>query len=264
LDQASRSLVGRPVRAPKTAEIIAAQIRSQIVRKELTPGTMLPTEPELVAQFGVSRPTLREAYRILETESLIHVRRGVGGGAVVLAPDIRVGARYVGVLLQFADATIADVYEARTILEPICAAMMAGRKDPDSIRELGARIDRVGALIAEADNGVPEPREWSTTTYLVHDQLLRGCGNTTLAIQGGLLAEIVAKHYATTVTERFTENDYPERFRRTLLSFRKLARLVAAGDSEGAHKHWLKHMQTAATTLLGDDVKNKRIVDLFA
>ena len=258
-----QSRMGRPVRAPKTAELIAAQIRGEILRKRLAPGTSLPTEPALMAEFGVSRPTLRQAYRILEAESLIHVRRGIRGGAVVLAPDIRVGARYMGVLLQFADATIADVYEARTVLEPICAAMMAERRDPDSVRELGARIDRVGTLIAEGVNGVPELREWSTTTYLVHDQVLKGSGNTTLAIQGGLLAEVVATHYATSVTERFGQNDHPERFRKALLSYRKLARLVAAGNTEGAQKHWLTHMQTAAKTLLGDDVKNKRIVDLF-
>src|SRR5262245_6996791 len=88
----ARPPVSKPIRAPKTAELIAAQIRGQIVRRELEPGMTLPTETELMGQLGVSRPTLREAYRILEAESLISVRRGVGGGAVVLAPDVRVGA----------------------------------------------------------------------------------------------------------------------------------------------------------------------------
>ena len=70
-------------------------------------------------------------------------------------------------------------------------------------------------------------------------------------------------HYAATVPAKFAKNVKPQRFRRVLLSFRKLATLVAAGDSEGAQKHWTQHMQTAATTLLGDDLKNKKIVDLF-
>jgi len=251
------------VRAPKTAELIAAQIRGQIVRRELEPGMTLPTEGELMVQLGVSRPTLREAYRILETESLISVRRGVGGGALVLAPDIAVGARYVGLLLQLDGATIADVYEARMALEPVCAGMMAARKNADDLRALNECIDRVADLIAESPNRIPEARAWSRTTYEFHELVLKGSGNKTLALQGGLLQEVVATHYAATVADKFAENNRPERFRRVLLSFKKLASFVAEGDREGAHKHWLKHMQTAAGTLLGDDMKNKRIVDLF-
>ena len=69
--------VGQIVRAPKTAELIAGHIRRQIVRGELREGDTLPSELNLMEQFGVSRPTLREAFRILEAESLISVRRGL-------------------------------------------------------------------------------------------------------------------------------------------------------------------------------------------
>src|ERR1044072_6044836 len=72
--------VTKLVRAPKTAELIADQLRSSIVRGVLKKGDSLPTEVELVKQFGVSRPTLREAFRILESESLIVVWRGSRGG----------------------------------------------------------------------------------------------------------------------------------------------------------------------------------------
>lgn len=260
---AARAPLNKQIRAPKTAELIAAQIRGQIVRRELQPGMTLPTEGELMAQLGVSRPTLREAYRILETESLISVRRGVGGGALVLTPDVAVGARYVGLLLQLDGATIADVYEARMALEPICAGMMAARKDPDDLKQLNQCCEQVADLISSSPDGIPEPHQWSRTTYRFHELVLQGSGNKTLALQGNLLQEVVATHYAATVPEKFAENNHPERFRRVLLSFRKLATFVADGDREGAHKHWLKHMQTAAGTLLGDDMKNKRIVDLF-
>jgi GntR family transcriptional regulator, transcriptional repressor for pyruvate dehydrogenase complex len=254
----------KQVRAPKTAELIASQIRSQIVRGELKPGMTLPTESDLMVQLGVSRPTLREAFRILETESLINVRRGVGGGALVTTPDIAIGARYVGLLLQLDGATIADVYEARTALEPICAGMMATRRQPEDLAALEDVIERVSELINSSDDGVPDAHAWSRTTYEFHEAVLRGSGNKTMALQGALLQEVVATHYAATVADRFAENINPQRFTRVLLSFRKLAKLVAAGDSQGAQEHWLRHMRTAAKTLLGDDMKNKTIVDLFS
>ena len=114
----SQQYVGQQlVRAPKTAELIASLYRRQIVRGELNPGDTLPSEQHLMTQFGVSRPTLREAFRILEAEDLISVKRGSRGGARVTQPSLAVAARYVGLLLQVQDTTIADVYEARMVLE---------------------------------------------------------------------------------------------------------------------------------------------------
>jgi GntR family transcriptional regulator, transcriptional repressor for pyruvate dehydrogenase complex len=258
-----REPFGRIVRAPKTAELIATQIRGQIVRGELSPGMTLPNEAELMSQFGVSRPTLREAFRILETEALVSVRRGVGGGAQVLEPDIAVGARYVGLLLQLGGATIADVYEARTAVEPICAGMMAKRAKPEDVAALYECITRLQELIAAGTDGIPDQRAWSRATYAFHELVLNGSGNKTLALQGALLQEVVATHYAATLAGRFPEPTRPDRFKRVILSFRKLAKLIEGHQVEAAQKHWLNHMETASITLLGDDLKNKRVVDLF-
>ena len=82
MDEAVRVVdVAAPVKVPKTAELVTAQLRSQIVRGDLREGDALPPEATLMTQFGVSRPTLREAFRVLESEALISVRRGARGGA---------------------------------------------------------------------------------------------------------------------------------------------------------------------------------------
>src|SRR5688572_14308202 len=109
------------VRVPKAAELVAARIRRRIIRREIQEGETLLPESELMAEFGVSRPTLREAFRILESESLISVTRGSRGGARVHPPDIRVAARYAGVFLQYANTTLEDVLYARVVLEPPAA-----------------------------------------------------------------------------------------------------------------------------------------------
>lgn len=64
------------VKIPKASELVAATLRRQIVTGELKPGELLPNEAILMQQFGVSRPTLREAFRILESEAIITVLRG--------------------------------------------------------------------------------------------------------------------------------------------------------------------------------------------
>ena len=74
------------VRPQKMADMVAGRIRQMIARGELTDGEWLPTEPELMERFGVSRPTLREAFRLLESDSLVTIRRVPPGGARVTVP----------------------------------------------------------------------------------------------------------------------------------------------------------------------------------
>ena len=106
------------VHVPKAAELVAASLRRQIVRGQLKEGDALPHESVLMETFAVSRPTLREAFRVLESEQLIRVRRGAHGGARVHVPDSDVAARFTGFVLQHRGATVADVLEARALIEP--------------------------------------------------------------------------------------------------------------------------------------------------
>ena len=77
------TLARDPVHIPKAAVVVARRIRRGIMHGEFQPGQALPNETELMALYEVSRPVVREALRILESEALIKVKRGVGGGARV-------------------------------------------------------------------------------------------------------------------------------------------------------------------------------------
>jgi GntR family transcriptional repressor for pyruvate dehydrogenase complex len=256
--------VGQIVRAPKTAELIAGQLRGQIVRAELRPGDTLPPEIQLMEQFGVSRPTLREAFRILETEGLISVRRGSRGGAQVLRPDLTVAARYVGLLLQVQGTTIVDVYDARMVAEPACARLLAKRRTRQDIADLTACIEELRSVVEAGRERLPDPAQWSGLTYRFHEIILQRCGNKTLAVQGGVLQDIVATHLTLTVSRNFAERETAERFRRTIRSYEKFTALIEAKDADGAERHWRTHMEVAAKSLLRDDLKNKPVVDLFS
>lgn len=261
---ASSHRIGTVMRAPKTAELIATHLRRQIVRGELQPGETLPAEVHLMEQFAVSRPTLREAFRILEAESLIGVRRGSRGGAQVLTPDPRVAARHVGLLLQLQGTTVQDVYEARMITEPSCAALFAARSTPEDVADLREVIDHLKELIDAGFEKMPDPAEWAKTTYRFHELILQRCGNKTLAVQGAVLADIVDTHLERVIGAGMREeHTVPERYQRTLRSYRKLAQLVENHDSEGAEKHWRKHMEVAGGYILSADEKNLPVVDLF-
>lgn len=256
--------VGQIVRAPKTAELIATQMRRLIVQGDLKPGQTLPPESQLMEQFGVSRPTLREAFRILETETLISVRRGSRGGAQVMAPDPSVAARSVGLLLQIQGTTIDDVYEARMVAEPACAHMLAKRRTKQDIADLMAVIEELESAVDSRDNSVPDPVLWSRLTYRFHELIMQRSGNKTLAVQGAVLQDIVATHLELRVSRNFDETESPERFQRAIKGYKKLVALVADRSADAAERHWRRHMEAAATFLLKDDFHNKPVVDLFA
>ena len=75
----------KPAAGAKYAEMIASEPRASIVR-EAEAGDLLPSERDLIERYDVSRPTLREAMRILETEGLLEIKRGSRGGAIVSEP----------------------------------------------------------------------------------------------------------------------------------------------------------------------------------
>jgi GntR family transcriptional repressor for pyruvate dehydrogenase complex len=257
-----RTMIGQQVRAPKTAELIATHLRGQIVRAELRAGDTLPPEVTLMEQYGVSRPTLREAFRILETESLISVRRGSRGGAQVVSPDIAVAARYVGLLLQVSGTTIADVYEARMVLEPAAAAMLATRRTKQDIVDLNQCIDELNDMV-ESDPQFRDANAWTDATFRFHNLILDRAGNRTLAVQAGVLREVVATHLSIAVNRTFDRPDTTDDFRKTIRAYRKLVSLVEAKDAEGAERYWRTHMEAAGRRLLREGLGAKTVVDLF-
>lgn len=261
--------VGQLVRVPKTSELIAAQLRREIVRGAVQPGEKLPPETQLMEQFGVSRPTIREAFRILETERLIVVRPGSRGGAQVVPPDLTVAARYFGLLLQFAGVTIDDVYEARKVAEPVCAGMLAQRRTDQDIADLAGVIAEIESAIEAAsakgeDGRAPDPVLWSRLTHRFHELIMQRSGNKTLALQAAVLHDIVATHTELRVSRSFDRTESPERFRRAVRAYKKLLTLIEARDADGAERLWRSHMESAAVYLLKDDLRDKPVVELFA
>jgi GntR family transcriptional repressor for pyruvate dehydrogenase complex len=256
---ASVEHIGTTVRAPKTAELISSALRRQIVRGELQPQDLLPSEAELMSQFGVSRPTLREAFRILETENLITIRRGAHGGAQVTVPDVSVAARYVGVLLQMQGATIADVSLARMVTEPACAGLLARVRTKSDLADLRAVVTDMLAT-----TGIRDSARWTHLSYRFHELVAERCGNKTLAIQVAMLQDIVARHMGTAISRDMTDPARSAPFKRQVRSFEKLIELLEARDVEGAERHWRAHLDAAAKSMSRTLPMDRRVVELFA
>src|SRR5690606_23198892 len=129
------------VRSPKTAELVARTLRRMIVDGQLQDGDFLPHEAELMTHFQVSRPTLREAVRVLDSEQLVEVRRGSRTGARVRVPGPEIVARPATLLLELWGAPVADVLAARAAIEPAAVEMLASSGDTEAVAALRAMVE---------------------------------------------------------------------------------------------------------------------------
>jgi GntR family transcriptional regulator, transcriptional repressor for pyruvate dehydrogenase complex len=235
-------------------QLIADELRSLIMSGDLTEGDSLGHEPDLVERFGVSRPSLREALRILEAEGLITVVRGVRGGVVVHEPDERMTARTAALVLQTRNVALADVFEARSLLEPIAAKTIA------SLRGRASATRKLRQLIREEEEAIEDPERFGVANAAFHEQLVSLAGNQTLTIVAEMLNEIVARA-VTAVSQADDPVGSLSVRRRGIRSQQRLLDLLEAGEGAAAEEHWRAHMQVVGRVMLGQ--KASTVVDLI-
>jgi DNA-binding FadR family transcriptional regulator len=213
------------VRVPKTAEVVARTLRSQIVSGAIGEGEPLPSEAALMEQFGISRPSLREAFRILESERLIEVRRGSRGGARAVKPDVAVAARYLGLIMQFDQVQLKDVFLARAYFEPLGFRLLANAPDRK------ASIEELRGVLADLNaDSIP-------SSYIdFFSRLFSLAGNRPMELLYGALTEVVGSE----LEDATQSNDGTAATVRKVLT--KALDLAEKGDGQAAAEFWTKQM----------------------
>lgn len=241
------------VRVPKAAEIVADDIRLQILRGALTEGDSLPPESALVEAYGVSRPTLREALRILESQSLIEIRRGANGGARITMPSARDAAQTSGILLQARGTTIRDVFEARSVIEPAAVRMIVERGLADGIERLD-QAHRTECTLSD------DWASFNVEAAMFHSLVVEVAGNTTLALLNEMLVSIVIHHHGAMFRQGHAEFD--ALVASTVHYHGGLIEALREGDADAAEALWREHLDRAsdaALAVLGD----RTVIELF-
>lgn len=178
-----------PVRLARLPEQVAGQVQAAIFRGDYLPGQRLPTERELMHQFGTSRATVREALRILERSGLVRVRPGSGGGAYVEAPSYQLISDSLRQLMHLGQFRLEELHQARLALEPSVAALAAGRAGPQHLAALAEALATARALVEAGENAANASRRF-------HLLLAQACGNRLLLLLDQALLELAAAHDA--------------------------------------------------------------------
>ena len=166
-----------PVRTRRTFEEAAEQIADKVRSGELRVGDKLPAERDLATQMEISRPTLREAVKVLVEAELLEVRRGPGGGMFVATDVVPVDLVRRVTELRLGEA--AAVLEARRLIEPQVARLAHERASEEDLAPLERTIDLMRGIVARGYRPEDEERFLQLDVQF-HLALARAAGNDTL------------------------------------------------------------------------------------
>ena len=220
-----RKQVFTPAIPTLTYERVVQQIESAILSREFEPGQHLPSERELMVQFSVSRPTIREALRVLQSQGLIASRPGSRTGPVVLAPSAEPLGRSFATMARIASLSLAELVQFRLVLEGSACRLAAVMHTPEQLAAMQNAIERMeqeSSSLTDAFNRADldfHAAVWDAS----HNELLRICG------------EAVADAILTVMNEQISRSpDSGVAMKRIAGLDRAIFEAIAAGDPQAA------------------------------
>lgn len=220
---------------------VAESIRSAILEGRLTVDERLPSEDELARRFGVSRPTVREALKVLAAQNLIRSRRGPTGGNFVSQPDPEGLSRAITdaatLLVAVGVFNIDEMVSARLETESVCCRLAAARHSEADLAAMAAEI----ALQRQADLS---DEDFCASDVRFHRALVGATGNGPLRL---MMYSVIESFIPITNMLIF-----PHRERRRVAdSHQKILDAIAARDGNGAATLMQAHLDGMRAELSG-------------
>lgn len=215
-----------------SSELVADQIRAFVITEGLVPGQRLGREEDLARQFGVSRPTLREALRMLSSEHLVRASKGPGGGIFVAAtPEQGIGKTVSAAVETMLDAhsiTLDELLETRLLLEvPIAglAAQRAGERDVAELR----------TLIGELENSNLDLERITQLDARLHHLISQIAGNRLAGAFSHWIVDVLQPRLARVIEPAVVESVIADRHR-------DLVGAIVRGDPIASERAMREHL----------------------
>lgn len=167
----------RPIQRTTLCTTVADKLAAMIEKQKLKPGERLPPERELAELFKVSRSTVREAVKTLESRGLLEGRQG--DGTFIRQQSLEGLVRWSGAPISVSEHEVNQLYEVRDLIEPGIVALAAARISQRDLRSLRWMLDRHAQRLRDerytsADDSAFHYRVAAATENPVLIHLLRG------------------------------------------------------------------------------------------
>jgi GntR family transcriptional regulator, transcriptional repressor for pyruvate dehydrogenase complex len=230
---------------PDTSKEIAYAIRRAVAAQGLRPGDRIGTEQQLATAYGVSRPTVREALRLLAGAHLVRASQGRGGGIFVdSTPDEGIGRNLsdsIGMLLSTEGVSLHDLLEARVVLEVPLAGLAARNATAETVSQLEAAI-------AVQEGAVAGDETFSAADSRFHQTIAKAAGNDLLVAFTRWILDVLLPHLIAYIGPALAGEDIIAQHRAILRAIRRGQPAAA----ERAMRDHLGHLATVLATLEAD------------
>jgi GntR family transcriptional regulator, transcriptional repressor for pyruvate dehydrogenase complex len=224
-----------PVKSVRIYEDIVRQVKALIADGHLKSGDRLPPERDLAERFRVSRTSVREALRSLQSLGLIEIRAGEGA----FVRDVSVEALIEPlalVILPYREA-VGELFEARHLLEPAIAALAARRASREEIAEMERILDEQAREVAHGRTGMAQDSS-------LHAAIAAAAHNRAIVRIVNALVDLLAQ-------SREESLHTPGRPKRSHQDHRRILGAIRRGDEAGAHKAMLDHLTAVEKLVTG-------------
>jgi GntR family transcriptional repressor for pyruvate dehydrogenase complex len=215
-----------PVKSTRIYEEIVRQIKGMIGEGRLKSGDRLPPERDLAEKFLVSRTSVREALRALESVGLIEIRPGEGTFVREVSVDALVEPLALVLLSQ--REMIGELFEARRLLEPAIAGLAARRATPEEVQEMERILDEQAKAIGAGNTGLAQDAAF-------HAAIGTAAHNRAITRIVHALMDLLAQ-------SREESIGTPGRPTRSHEDHRRILEAVLAGNAAAAERAMLDHV----------------------
>lgn len=219
------------------ADLIAETMRFEIALGILPTGAEVPSESEASQRFNASRPSYREALRMLDSEGLIVVARGARGGARVAEPGLSSVLRSVSVLVHRQGVMMSELLSTMLLCEPAAARIVAQRTDRSYVHQLA---QHVAAQKFSLDDRFLFNRHETAFRSIMFEQ----CDNRILALICALLSQIFDRHIDSLARHLPPLDAQERRFSRSIATKERFLDALITGNADDAETHWRNYVES--------------------
>lgn len=210
-----------PAVGTRTYERIVEQVEDALLAGKLGLGDHLPSEREMMEQFNVSRSTVREALRVLESRGLLLLRPGGRAGPRIIQPSPEIVERDLTQIVRLGNSKVSDLVHLRMSLDGTACSIAAHLAESSDIAELQG-------LLGEMEKHVTgDSIAFARADAALHEAIWRLTGNDLLVAIGQAVRESIVQMIATETASQNSSQD-------SLSRDQVLVELIENGDSAGA------------------------------
>ncbi|MEQ1873684.1 MAG: FCD domain-containing protein [Ilumatobacteraceae bacterium] len=225
-----------PAGGRKMGELLAERIENEIVASGWKVGEVIGSEAELCERYGVSRAVFREAIRLVGHHGVAEMRRGPGGGLVVVEPSVDAAVRAVLLNLEYRKISPSQMTEARSAIEVACvrAAIKALTKAGEAaIRE---HMDNEVEMILAGWNPDEPSEDYPSNRF--HLLLAELTGSPAMVMFVQILSRVTSRHSSPVGSAE----DLKERAEQIHRVHMRIAEAILARDADAAERRLRRHV----------------------